>query len=231
MKKIVAIVLALVIAMGMCTMSFAADESSTAPTFKCGICNTVFGSDTALQDHLNHFHATSWSKTCPKCGRVFNSAEDYNAHLDSGNCTGGVALFENFSILELINKLVETFDINSAQWEQIEDVVLRLIDFVEDLIRGIFVPQADVEGAEAELETAVNNLGLFGKIKDYVSNLLKAIKTKILAFYAHEVATEVEETEAEAPADTGSSAIGVAAFAAVSVACAAAFVCTKKKEN
>ena len=42
------------------------------------------------------------------------------------------------------------------------------------------------------------------------------------------LSTTVVETTAAAPADTGSASVGIAVFAAVSVAAAAAYVCTKK---
>ena len=50
--------------------------------------------------------------------------------------------------------------------------------------------------------------------------------------YAGEVATTVieETTVVETPATTGSSSVGIALFAAVSVAAAAAYVCTKKSK-
>ena len=236
MKKVISIILALVMAMGMCTMAFAEDDTSTTKVYPCPGCGADLYSASELNTHMRECpycnSTTRWEKTCPKCNRVFTDPKEYNNHLNSnGECAGTNGLLEGFSLLELINKIVETFDINSAQWEQIEDVVIRFIELVENVINNLMsASEADVAGAADDLENAVNGLGLVGSIKEYVSNIISAIKTKVLALYAHEVATEVE-TEAEAPADTGSSTAGIAAFTAISLACAAAFVCTKKKED
>ena len=59
--------------------------------------------------------------------------------------------------------------------------------------------------------------------------LSTSLKQKIKDFYSGNKETAVEETAAVAPSDTGSSAAGIAVFAAMSVAAAAAFVCTRKK--
>ena len=88
-----------------------------------------------------------------------------------------------------------------------------------------------VAGACDDLLAQCDSLGIAGTIMEKIKSAIDAIKEKIKSFYAGEKAT-IAETEAEAPADTGSSAtVGVAAFAAVSVACAAAFVCLKKKND
>ena len=105
-----------------------------------------------------------------------------------------------------------------SQWDGIEDVVVRIIDFIENIGTGL-VPEADVNGAIAELE-GLNIPGIDG--------LLDQLKAKIKALYAGEVATTVEVTEAEEGPATGSASVGIAVFAAVSVAAAAAYVCTKK---
>ena len=64
-----------------------------------------------------------------------------------------------------------------------------------------------------------------------MSDLLNSLKQQIKNLYAGEVATTVEATTAaEEIVDTGSSSVGIALFAAVSVAAAAAYVCTKKSK-
>lgn len=129
------------------------------------------------------------------------------------------AEFDVFAILETIVDLVKA---NMVQWDDIESIIIRIVDLIENL--GAAVAPADVEGAVADLEAALGDVEIPG-----ISELINTLKAKIKALYAGEVAT-IPETTAAAPADTGSASVGVAVFAAVSVAAAAAYVCTKKKD-
>ena len=129
----------------------------------------------------------------------------------------------------VLDRLISVFETNASWWDAIEDVIIRLVDFIEN-IGTLFVPESDVAGAVADLENKVDLLGIGGTVLETIKNLIDTLKQKIKDFYCHETET-AEETEAEAPADTGSSSIGITVFAAVSVAAAAAFVCTRKKED
>ncbi len=129
------------------------------------------------------------------------------------------------SVKDILNMIIDLVKSSMSQWDAIESVVVRLVDFVEN-IGSAAVGQADVDGAVADLEAALADVEIPG-----LSDLLNTLKAKIKAMYAGEVATTVEVTteKAEAPA-TGSSSVGIAVFAAVSVAAAAAYVCTKKSK-
>ncbi len=129
------------------------------------------------------------------------------------------AEFDVFAILEMIVDLVKA---NMVQWDDIESIIIRIVDLLENL--GAAVAPADVEGAVADLEAALGDFEIPG-----ISELINSLKATIKSLYAGEVAT-IPETTAAAPADTGSASVGVAVFAAVSVAAAAAYVCTKKKD-
>ena len=127
------------------------------------------------------------------------------------------------SVMGILDMLVDIIKASFSQWDAIESVVIRLVDFIEN-IGTAAVSEADVKGAVADLEAALAGAEIPG-----VSDLLNALKQKIKDLYAGEVATTVEETTvAEEIVDTGSSSVGIAVFAAVSVAATAAYVCTKK---
>ena len=129
------------------------------------------------------------------------------------------------SVKDILNMIIDLVKSSMTQWDAIESVVVRLVDFVEN-IGGAAIGQADVDGAVADLEAALADVEIPG-----LSDLLNTLKAQIKAMYAGEVATTVEATTEAAPApETGSSSVGIAVFAAVSVAAAAAYVCTKKSK-
>ena len=113
-----------------------------------------------------------------------------------------------------------------TQWEKIEDIVIKILDLVQNMGNAL-VSEADVNGAVEDLEASLAEVK-DGDAKSKLADLINGLKAKIKALYAGEKATDV--TEVETPADTGSASVGIAVFAAVSVAAAAAYVCTKKKD-
>ena len=229
MKKVLAIALALVMALSMSAMAFAEDTTTTTTTTKavviindCPYCDAKFSDEGEYNAHL----AICVIKTCPKCKEVFADESAYNEHV--ANCTvGDTKDYINLDIKTILDMIIDLVKSSKEQWGDIESVVVRLVDFIESM-GTLAAPQADVEGAVADLEAALADVEIPG-----LSDLLNQLKAKIKAMYAGEVATTVEvvETTVAAPvADTGSSAAGIAAFAAISVAAAAAYVCTKKSK-
>ena len=217
MKKVISLALALIMALSMSAMAFAETTTAVAtpdePLKACPVCGVEFRDGGDYNDHL----ALCRAKTCEKCGEVFADEAAYNDHVQ--NCTvGDTKDYVDLTVKEILNAILEIAKETMGQWDGIEDVVIRIIDFIENIGAGL-VPEADVNGAIAELE-GLNIPGIDG--------LLDSLKAKIKALYAGEEATTVAETTAAAPADTGSASVGIAVFAAVSVAAAAAYVCTKK---
>ena len=209
MKKALALALALVMALSVSVMAFAEDPTTTkAPT-------TPTTPTTEAKPVIVN--------VCPNCQRAFANEAEYNKHIDL--CKGSDPYvapekdYVDLTVKEILAMIVDVAKSSMTQWDAIESVVIRLVDFLENI--GSAVAPADVEGAVADLEAALKGV-------DGVDGLLDALKAKIKALYAGEVATE-PETEVEEPADTGSASVGIAVFAAVSVAAAAAYVCTKKK--
>lgn len=211
MKKTLAIVLALVLAFSMTAMAFAAESDTKAPAAGSAVGGQV-GSYT--------------NNECPKCHAKFVDEAEYNKHVAA--CTYGESApattkdYVDLTVKDVLNAIVELIKSSNTQWDDIESVVTRLVDLVENLLKGITVPEADVNGAIDDLKAKVGDSGKLG-------GLLDSLKAKIKSFYAGDKATTEATTAAEKPAETGSATAGIAAFAAISVAAAAAYVCTKKK--
>ncbi len=232
MKKVLALALALVMALSMSTMAFA------DTVIKCGICGSTFESDAGLLEHQKTCEApeapTANYNACPICERKFANEAEYNKHVAECDVYDGQKDFigADLTINEILNMIIDliktSVDLTKAsmsQWDAIESVIVRLVDFVEN-IGTLAVNEADVKGAVADLEAALADIEIPG-----ISDLLNSLKQKIKDMYAGEVATTVEVTTVvEKPVETGSSSVGIAVFAAVSVAAAAAYVCTKKSK-
>jgi len=266
MKKILAVLLAMVLAFGCTAVAFAEGEATStdptsttnkAATWTCVYCEKLFH-NISYEDQIKHMARCSENPEnkyanpliCPYCGNRFYQEDQFNAHI--ATCYGQAHInydgpytdadgntisppngtnFFNLSASQILDKLVEVFDINSNWWDGIEDVIIRLVDFIENI--GLFASaEGDVAGAVDDLDAKVESLGIVGDVYNYIKNLINTLKQKIKDFYAGNRETEpVEETTGAEPVATGSSTIGIAAFAAVSVAAAAAYVCVKKKEN
>ena len=144
------------------------------------------------------------------------------------NLTIDKTSFFDMTAADIIDSLIAVFDTHAEWWDAVEDIIVRLIDFIDSIGLGA-VAQADVAGAISDLEAKLESLPIVGKVLEYCHNLINTLKQKIKDLYAHNETEYVEETDAAPSADTGSSSMGIAAFAAISVAAAAAYVCTKKK--
>ncbi len=199
MKKVLALALALIMALSMGTMAFAANT--------CGFCKSTFDSD--LDEHIAN---------CPKAQTTAAAAEE--------KLTGTDALLEGLTIKGMLDLIVDIAKASMTQWEKVEDIVIKILDLVQNMGNAL-VSEADVNGAVEDLEASLAEVKE-GNAKSKLADLINGLKAKIKALYAGEKATDV--TEVETPADTGSASVGIAVFAAVSVAAAAAYVCTKKKD-
>ena len=139
------------------------------------------------------------------------------------------AKFSKMSASDVVDKLVDVFNNDADIWSAVKDTVIRIIDFIENIGVGA-ASKSDVAGAISDLESKLDTLPLLGDILEYCRNLINTLKQKIKDLYAGNKETEaVASTDVAPSADTGSSSAGIVAFAAVSVAAAAAYVCTRKK--
>ncbi|MBR3621441.1 MAG: C2H2-type zinc finger protein [Clostridia bacterium] len=204
MKKVISIALALVIALSCAVMAFA--EATT------------------------NVNINGEGYVCPDCNKVFTDAAEYNAHLDEEAAAKAAPVpFFDLSASAIVERLLHIFQTEATWWDAIEDIIIKLIDLVENGITGGTATEADVAGAISDLEAKIASLPIIGDILTTIHNLITSLKQKIKDLYAGNKETVIEETDAAPSADTGSSSLGIAAFAAISVAAAAAYVCTKKK--
>ncbi|MBR6701773.1 MAG: hypothetical protein IKI78_01380 [Clostridia bacterium] len=200
MKKILAVLLALVMAFSCMALAFAEDDTTTP---------VADDTTAAAADDTTTTTAAAEEET--KGGLL----------VDKGS-------FFDMTATDIIDALIAVFDTHADWWDAVENIIIRLIDFINNIGIGA-ASKADVAGAISDLEAKIASLPIVGNVLTTIHNLITSLKQKIKDLYAGNKETVIEETDAAPSADTGSSSLGIAAFAAISVAAAAAYVCTKKK--
>ncbi len=246
-KKLIAVVLALVLAFSCSAIAFAKMETVTetdgSTWYHCTDCDRSYDNITDYNAHIDIYHpvtnptVTVKEYICPGCGKIYYDIESYNECLASHNYGIDTHYWSYIgkTIPELVDNLRNYF-VGSQTQNLIFDVLYKFLDyfymFVDAFVAGRLGTEEleGVEGAMADLDSVLAGVDLTLPQYDGVTDIVNALKQKVKDLYAGNIETTiVEETNAEAPAETGSANIGVAVFAAISVAAAAAFVCTKKK--
>lgn len=246
MKKVIALALALVMALSCGMMAFAAAELETIKSgdtvyYVCPTCKKLHESIEAYNSCIASHSTTAAPATagskeykCPYCPEIFDSLQEYNDHLEGAHQADVKGNYEyhwdkyiGTDVVTLFSNLVDIFQ-STGILEMLKNLVEKIWALIEQGINDA-KSASSVAGALSDLEAKVIDLG-FGDNAD-IKGLINSLKQKIKSFYGmNEKATTVEATVAEAPADTGSATAGIAAFAALSMAAAAAYVCTKKKD-
>ncbi len=239
MKKVLAIMLALVLAFSMATVAFAAESTTAAPVaFKiCEKCEGEFTDDAEYNKHITicGLDATeAIVNTCTKCEAEFTDEKQFNEHV--AKCTvGDEPDYIGLTVKDVLNMLLEYAKSVMAQWDGIESVITAALDFIKNF---------DLEGVASIVDSvtaAFQGAGLdtsSGGLAELLEKLVNTVKQWFKDLYEQESETAVVTTEAttEAPEvtapNTGSVAgtsASIAVFAAVSVAAAAAYVTSKKR--
>ncbi len=217
MKKVIALALALVMAFSMSVVAFADETTTEAPA-----TTEAAAGDTIINNYVSEVVTVVEDKqvVCGDCGSTFDTDKALLAH--EANCET-LPLDITAAIEDVVNAIVEIVKANVGMSGDIADVVKKLIDFVAGLLDGVLASESGVNGIVADLEALIAGFDFEIPV---LSDLINKLKGFIKDLYAGEVATLPAETP-----ETGSSApVGIAVFAAVSVAAAAAYVCTKKKD-
>lgn len=280
MKKVIAVILALVLALSVSAIAFAADgddtTSSTIPTIDCPICGKRFLNTTGdMQNYNDHLDShKTWEQdavtgemngyyVCQECGRKFENPDAYiqdqkthigrtdyecaichqkfsnqdlyNAHIKTHYNTVDHkwGQYVKLSLPELMDKFfgyMQTSGVMTTILDLFWDLYNRVMEYIVNGTAGSGAGEAEVAGAVDKLDLAIGKLNLPDFQLTGIKDFMTAIKQKIKDFYAHDEAVVVEEvTNAEAPVETGSATAGIAVFAAITAAAAAAYVCSKKK--
>ena len=261
MKKVIAVILAMVLALSVSAIAFADDDtSSTVSTLTCPVCGRIYTNTTAGAQQYNNCldshrdadgylvcqtcgkkyedpssyvkclnsHIELATYTCETCGAKFSDQDAYNTHVAThySDTNYHWDKYVGLTLPELMDKFV-----SYIQSSGIMDVIIDLFyDLYNLVMNGITSQQdaANVAGAADNLDAALNGIDFDNGIIANIRAFINAVKQKIKDLYAHEVET-VPATETEAPVDTGSATAGIAAFAVITAAAAAAYVCSKKK--
>ena len=209
MKKVLAIALALVMALSCSAMAFAAETTTAAATTAAATTAAAAG-DTIINE------AAPQNAKCGLCGSTLAADEKLADHV----CPTEAATEKDYidlTVKDVLNAIVELAKSGMTQWADVETVVIKIVEFLDGLVKG--TTTGKVDGLVAELEGLLSGVELPG-----MKDLINALKEKILSWYTPDIFV-AEPTETP---ETGSAPVGIAVFAAVSVAAAAAFVCTKK---
>lgn len=206
MKKVLAIVLALVMALSCGAMAFA--ETTAEATTEAA--TQAAAGDTIINE------AAPQNAKCGLCGSTLAEGELIADHV----CPTEAATEKDYidlTVKDVLNAIVELAKAGMTQWADVETVVIKIVEFLDGLVKG--TTSGKVDGLVAELEGLLSGVEIPG-----MKDLINALKEKILSWYTPDIfVTDPVETP-----ETGSAPVGIAVFAAVSVAAAAAFVCTKK---
>lgn len=214
----------LAVAIVLCCASVA----FASEVYTCPVCSMKYVTIEEYNNCLTGHNAPAESAhsdmhKCATCGKMFADLDSYNACIDShfNNVNYHYDKYVGLTVPELCAALVEIFNESDAM-ETAQAIVDKSYDVIVEA-----KDQATVENELADLESDLTDLDAdvdFGEVEEIIEELGNAAGEENGAD-----SDVVETSEIVYPAKTGSSSAGIAMFATVSVAAAAAFVLMKKK--
>ncbi len=224
MKKLAAVILAVIIMSLNVVVAFAAD------VYTCPQCNRKYTDIAEYNDCIDSHNTKADSSSeelhkCKTCGKLFTDTASYNECVGShfNNVNYHYDKYVGLTVPELLAELVNIFNKTGTV-----DTVQTIIDKLFDLTYKA-ADKDDIFKAISDLELKIKDLDLDCDCLSDINGLIESLKDKFGIDETEDSVTQVEATEAELPAATGSASVGVAAFAAMAVAVAAGFVSYKKK--
>ncbi len=227
MKKFTAIIVAVILISANFVMAYAAD------VYTCPTCNRKFNTlneyNACVDKHISDKIEKSAHELhkCATCGKLYSDLNLYNECVDShfNNVNYHYDKYVGLTVPELLAELVNIFN-KTGTMETVQDLVDKLFEITSKKI-----DEKDFSCTLLNLELELKSLDLDNDCLSDIKNILCKFKEKLICNEDTEDSTEAEVTEAEPPVDTGSSVgIGIFAFAAISVATAAAYVTINKKD-
>lgn len=181
MKKIIALLLALIMAFGCASVAFAEDP------VVCTWCSQHFETEKELVKHMetcvkNPNNATDGTNyiECPMCGNKIAEAS-YNAHIEIcyGQQNNGT-IVGDITIANLFERFINVFDINAAWLDGIEGVVIRIMDLFEHIALYI-IGKIDVDGIKGAVADDGNGSAFILNTANKTIHKTTCWKTKTIA--------------------------------------------------
>lgn len=227
MKKLTAILLAVVLITVNFVVAFAAD------IFTCPECNRKYESiedyNICIDSHSEKADVTTQSiHKCATCNKMYTDLDSYNECVGShfNNVNYHYDKYVGLTIPELLAELVEIFN-KTGTIETVQNFVDKLFELTSKTMDG-----ESFSNTIARLEDEIDKLDLSDDYMSEIKNIIDELKGELKCEREDSETNEVEVTEYESPAETGSSeSVGIAVFAAVSAVLAAAYVTATKKRK
>lgn len=226
MKKFAAILIAVILISTNFVMACAAD------VYTCPNCNRKFTTlneyNACIDKHISDSVEEPGPAVhkCSTCSKIYTDLNSYNACVDShfNNVNYHYDKYVGLTVPELLAELVNIFN-KTGTMETVQDLVDKLFEITSKTI-----DENTFSCTLSDLELELDSLDLDADCLSDIKGILNKLKEQLKCNEDTKDSTE-EVTEAEPPADTGSSVgVGVFAIAAISVATAAAYVTINKKD-
>ncbi len=215
-KKVASIILTVAFVLCCASVAFATGSD----VYTCPVCSMKYVTIEEYNNCLSGHNAPAESAhpdmhKCATCGKMFAELDSYNACVDShfNNVNYHYDKYVGLTVPELCAALVEIFNESDAM-ETAQAIVDKSYDAIVEA-KDMATVENELDDLESDLTDIDADVDL-SEVEEIIDEIGNAAGLD-------------ESTEIVYPAPTGSSGVGVAMFATLSVATAAAFVLMKKK--